>query len=315
MTKREALLLTAAAALGAVLAGLTEWGMVLRAGLGLIDGIGDGLRALSGLGYAGNLAAWAICLAAAGLPLGWLWYQRRRRRLYWEDALLLLAAQLLYSLYRLANRAALIGQETLELTGVWALAAGGALFATLAGYAVLRLLRRLEKEAGLSRLFRGLLTGAAALLVFLAVWGALSGFLAQAAAVTAGNTGDPAGAARTNGVGAVLTLLGLTPSFLGAAVLLWGARLARALEREPFGAETVELCRITAERCRRTAQCAILLCVGGNLLQLLLLPQLRKVSFTMTLPLVSVALSAALFLLCRYFQQGKAIHDDNQSII
>ena len=29
--------------------------------------------------------------------------------------------------------------------------------------------------------------------------------------------------------------------------------LARALEREPFGAETVELCRITAERCRRTA--------------------------------------------------------------
>ena len=162
MTKREALLLTAAAALGAVLAGLTEWGMGLRAGLGLIDGIGDGLRALSGLGYAGNLAAWAICLAAAGLPLGWLWYQRRRRRLYWEDALLLLAAQLLYSLYRLANRAALIGQETLELTGVWALAAGGALFATLAGYAVLRLLRRLEKEAGLSRLFRGLLTGAAA---------------------------------------------------------------------------------------------------------------------------------------------------------
>ena len=80
MTKREALLLTAAAALGAVLAGLTEWGMGLRAGLGLIDGIGDGLRALSGLGYAGNLAAWAICLAAAGLPLGWLWYQRRRRR-------------------------------------------------------------------------------------------------------------------------------------------------------------------------------------------------------------------------------------------
>lgn len=55
--------------------------------------------------------------------------------------------------------------------------------------------------------------------------------------------------------------------------------------------------------------------MGGNLLQLLLLPQLRKVSFTMTLPLVSVALSAALFLLCRYFQQGKAIHDDNQSII
>ena len=92
MTKREALLLTAAAALGAVLAGLTEWGMGLRAGLGLIDGIGDGLRALSGLGYAGNLAAWAICLVAAGLPLGWLWYQRRRRRLYWEDALLRLAA-------------------------------------------------------------------------------------------------------------------------------------------------------------------------------------------------------------------------------
>lgn len=160
-------------------------------------------------------------------------------------------------------------------------------------------------------MFRGLLTGAAALLVFLAVWGALSGFLAQAAAVTAGNTGDPAGAARTNGVGAVLTLLGLTPSFLGAAVLLWGARLAGHWSGT-LRAETVELCRITAERCRRTAQCAILLCVGGNLLQLLLLPQLRKVSFTMTLPLVSVALSAALFLLCRYFQQGKAIHDDNR---
>lgn len=70
MTKREALLLTAAAALGAVLAGLTEWGMGLRAGLGLIDGIGDGLRALSGLGYAGNLAAWAICLAGGRTAVG-----------------------------------------------------------------------------------------------------------------------------------------------------------------------------------------------------------------------------------------------------
>ena len=105
------------------------------------------------------------------------------------------------------------------------------------------------------------------------------------------------------------------PGLLSAATMVWGAELARALGREDFDREGVELCGRTAQACRILAQATVALAVSANLLQLLLLPLLHAVRPALSLPLVSLALSAGLMLLCRCLRRGQALQEDRDSII
>ena len=105
------------------------------------------------------------------------------------------------------------------------------------------------------------------------------------------------------------------PGFLSAVTMVWGAELARALGREDFDREGVELCGRTAQACRILAQATVALAVSANLLQLLLLPLLHAVRPALSLPLVSLALSAGLMLLCRCLQRGRELQEDSDSII
>ena len=70
---------------------------------------------------------------------------------------------------------------------------------------------------------------------------------------------------------------------------------------------------------RASASAAVLrsanMSLGVNLLQLLFSSALTTQHFAIQLPLTTLALSAALFLFCRYIQQGKALLDDSRSII
>ena len=95
----------------------------------------------------------------------------------------------------------------------------------------------------------------------------------------------------------------------------WGGRLARAMESAPFGKETVAEAESLSRRCGLVASSSVLLCAGGNLLQMLLFSQLRTTHFQVAFPFSTVLLSAALGLLCRYFRRAKAVSDDNQTII
>ena len=70
-----------------------------------------------------------------------------------------------------------------------------------------------------------------------------------------------------------------------------------------------------SRRCGLTASASVLLCAGGNLLQMLFFSQLRATHFQVAFPFSTVLLAAALGLLCRYFQRAKAVSDDNQTII
>ena len=98
-------------------------------------------------------------------------------------------------------------------------------------------------------------------------------------------------------------------------MLVWGGRLARAMESAPFGKETVAEAESLSRRCGLVASSSVLLCAGGNLLQMLLFSQLRTTHFQVAFPFSTVLLSAALGLLCRYFRRAKAVSDDNQTII
>lgn len=270
------------------------------------------LRDLSLSGPGGNLLAWALVLALSALPaLGLLWRGRRR-----ADWLLLLAgAEAFAGLYFWVNPALIFPPELAVIPGLeqgWALAAGCGVAGTLAAWALLRLLGALEQSP--AGLLPGLLRWASA------VYGALAGAssvldaLRAVETVSANNT-DQTRVMSSAALLWTLAVLKLIPSILGAWALLWGGELSRALDQDPFAGGTVALAESVARRCAWAARWALLTAVGCNLLQLICAPAVASVSFSVYLPLGTLALCAALLVLCRYFRRAKAVSDDNESII
>ncbi len=301
-------------------------GAVMAAALPLeaLPAFGRWLRDLSLSGPAGNLAAWGIALALTALPaLGLLWRGRRR----WDWLLALAAGEIFAGVFFLVNPTLLHpGMDSEAVGTMWALAAAGSTAATLLAWAVLRGLGQLERTTG--RAMEGLLLGAALLLGWLAAWSQGADLLDKIRAWS--QCGDLAAGIRaaaesntapglilwpTYLVLCLLAAADLIPELLGCAALVWGGRLARAMEEDPFGEETVAEAGRLSRRCGLTASASVLLCAGGNLLQMLFFSQLRATHFQVAFPFSTVLLAAALGLLCRYFQRAKAVSDDNQTII
>lgn len=270
------------------------------------------LRSLSLSGPAGNALAWVLVLALSALPaLGLL--RRGRRRTDW--LLLLAGGEILAGLYFWVNPALIFPAELSGIPGLeqgWALAAGCGAAGTLAAWALLRLLGGLERSP--AGLLPGLLRWASAAYGALAGASGVLSVLRAIEKVSAGNTAQAR--VMTSAVLLwVLAAIELIPSILGAWTLLWGGELVSALERDPFAGETVALAEAVARRCAWTARAALLTAVGCNLLQLLCVPVAASVSVSVYLPVGTLALCAALLVLCRYFRRAKAVSDDNDSII
>ena len=288
-------------------------GAVMAAALPLeaLPAFGRWLRDLSLSGPAGNLAAWGIALALTALPaLGLLWRGRRR----WDWLLALAAGEIFAGVFFLVNPTLLHpGMDSEAVGTMWALAAAGSTAATLLAWAVLRGLGRLERTTG--RTMEVLLLGAAVLLGWLAAWSQCADLIAELRAAAESNTAPGLILWPTYLVLCLLAAADLIPELLGCAALVWGGRLARAMEEDPFGEETVAEAGRLSRRCGLTASASVLLCAGGNLLQMLFFSQLRATHFQVAFPFSTVLLAAALGLLCRYFQRAKAVSDDNQTII
>ena len=231
------------------------------------------------------------CPAPAGTPpsalpaLGLL----RRGRCRWDWLLPLASLQILAGLYFLVNPTLL--DTPLDASRLWGLTAAAGTGATLAAWAVLRGLERLEAA---SHTLAALLDGAGCLLLCLAVWNRAAGLCETIRSVTEGNTAIPADQLfPTYASLTLLAIAGLIPQVLSCLVLLWGGDLARAMEAAPFSGDSV----------------------AGNAAQMLLFSSLRHISTMVSFPVETVLLAAALGLLCRYIQGAKAVNDDNASII
>ena len=318
MNRRNLFLVAGAALLGGALAvlggllGRTEAADVLSAP---VRWIGAGLRELSLSGFWGNLAAWFLAFLVCALPgLLALWSGRWKGSRGTEDWLLALMVPVLFALVFFGVNPTLLSQP-FDL--IFPLAAGGCLLSLLIAWLVLKLLRGMEdcSQQRLLGALQPLLVGGAMVLAFGVAAGQLAEFMAQRENIFQGNTGDPEGAFFTSAVLLVLVLLELTPYVMGAFTLLWGAELARAMEAELFGAAAVELCTRTALGCRFVVQATVLISVFTNLLQLSLMAVMKSTSFSAYIPLFPLILAGTLFLLCRLMEKGRALQEDNDSII
>ena len=272
--------------------------------------LGERLRSWSLYSPGGNAAAWAVVLALTALPmLGLLWRPRRR----WDLLLPLASAELFAGLYLLVNPT-LVSTEYPAGDAI-AMAMAGSVSATALAWAVLRWLAESENSPSLGITLERLLKWSAVIIGWLAAWSHGGSALEKIHAVAAGNTGPGIVLWPTNAAIALLAIADCVPTLLGCAMLLWGGKLARLLEADPFGEDTVALAERVSRSCGRVAAASLLVCVGGNVAQFLLLPVLRDVSFSVSLPLLTVLLAISLDLLCRYLRRAKEVSDDNESII
>ena len=274
--------------------------------------LGRWLRELSLSGPGGNAAAWAVVLALAALPaLGLLW----RGRCRWDWLLALAGGEILGGLFFLVNPTLLgVPLEGEPAAKLWGLTVAGGTGTVLLAWAVLRWLRALERGAS-GRSVERLLSWAALLAGALAILAQGLDLAGKLQNVASSNTAPGLDLVPTYLTLCLLAAADLIPELLGCAVLVWGGRLARAMESAPFGKETVAEAESLSRRCGLAASASVLLCAGGNLLQMLFFSQLHATHFQVAFPFSTMLLAAALGLLCRYFRRAKAVSDDNDTII
>ncbi len=274
--------------------------------------LGLWLRELSLSGGPGNAWAWAIAAFLTALPaLGLLW----RGRSCWDWLLLLASLEIFGGLYFLVNPTLLHPLAWEDMGRLWSLAVSGGVSSTLLGWAALRGLGRTGRARSLGQTLERLLSWSAVLLGWLAAWSQGADLLDQIRILQAGNTHPDTNLTPTLCVLCLLAAANLIPTLLGCAALRWGGTLARVLETTPFSEETVALAETLSRRCGQIAAASVLLCAGGNLLQMLLFPMLYSVRLRVGFPFATVLLAVGLRLLCRYFRQAKAVSDDNETII
>lgn len=272
--------------------------------------VGRGLRALSLSGFGGDLLAWLVVLLVSGAPLLLLIRIGKKGR-GMEDLLLGLMAPVIFCwLFYLANPTQL-GETAAQ---IFPLAGGCTVLSMGAAWLVLKLLRGLDgaPTQRLAAAFGALLSGCALLCAFSVAYGGAAGVAAQWAWVVEGNT-DLGGL--TLPVLIVLGVLNAAPGLLVAVTMVWGSELAPVLGGGTFDQAGAELCGRVALACKTAAQATVTLTVFANLLQLALVGEMLSASFSITLPLFSLAASAGLFLLCRCLQRGAVLQEDNDSII
>lgn len=278
--------------------------------------LGYGLRLLSLSGAAGNALAIVLYVLLCLVPAGALLVLRRKRPLAGEDSLLVLLTVVLFPvLYCMVNPGVLpapwgtLGTGCLELLG-------GAVYAILLAYAVLRLLRRFLAADGpaLRRYGRLLWRVLAVIFVYLAFGSCFRELLSGWDQVLAGNQGNESVLTAT-GLLLVLRWLGAAlPYLLAAWVALTAWDLTAALET----GETQQILP-TAERlsrrCAGSLAATVVVTVVLDLLQLWFLRVLYAVHISVYLPVLPLALVLGVLLLVQVIRENRRLQDDNDLFI
>lgn len=280
--------------------------------------LGRTLRALSLSGPAGNILAVVLYVLMCLLPAALLLRRGLRRELRPEDALLgLMSALLFFQMYMMVNPTLLpgvLGMAGAEPMGGAVL--GGVFYSLLAAYLLFRFLRlcmTADREL-LGRCCQGVLILLAAALILAAFGLGPARLMADIDSLREANSGSGG-----LGLSCAVLVLGCLADAAVCLLDLWvldlAGRLLGCWLRSAYSQETVQAAVDLAGRGVKALCAAVLISLGYQLLQLLMMPRLRTVNMEMEIPLFSVALVLAALLLARLMREGKRIKDDNDLFI
>ena len=318
---KKSLFVPVLAAAAAALAALCFAGVIDGSPLPLITGVpwmqlAALLRKLSLGSGTGNVLAIVLYAAVSLLPLLALALIRRKRPWAAEDLLLAaLSALLFYGLYTLINPGRLAAMYGVKTAGV---ITGLVIWGMLAGYGLLRLVRRLfgKEDRAMWRAAAAVLWILALLFVYAVFGGELGRLLASVRTLRDGNTGAEAGLLRRSELWLVLQYMAeALPLLLNVWVI--GAMLAllRQMADAPWSEASLAAADKLGRRCGVTLAATVVVQLVMAVAQLLVAPSVLQSNLSLSLPLGALTFTLAALILSRLLRRGKALQDDNDLFV
>jgi len=290
---------------------------------------GQGLSMLAGTGRFGFALALTLYAFLVLLPLYALARIRARRDWKAEDTLLGLCSLAVAG--ALFPRGWVAYWSTSAETLFPRLAWQWLLFALLAGWVVLRLLRRFSDGGTqeLLKLFRVLLGLAAAYFVFAVFFAEFAGLLTAIDTLKAGNTAFtadtllPAAADITGSKSLAFSYIVLAlrfgakslPTLFAAATAYFAIGLLDTMEDGAFTQESAAYAPKLAAWCVKVLKLSVLLALAVNLLQAVCAPLILSTSISIPLPVLELCFVLAALLGARLIASNVALAADNDLFI
>lgn len=290
---------------------------------------GQGLSMLAGTGRFGFALALTLYAFSALLPLYALARIRARRDWKAEDTLLGLCSLAVAG--ALFPRGWVTYWSTSAETLFPRLAWQWLLFALLAGWVVLRLLRRFSDGGTqeLLKLFRVLLGLAAAYFVFAVFFVEFAGLLTAIDTLKAGNTAFtadtllPAAGNITGSKSLAFSYIVLAlrfgakslPTLFAAATAYFAIGLLDTMEDGAFTQESAAYAPKLAAWCVKVLKLSVLLALAVNLLQAVCAPLILSTSISIPLPVLELCFVLAALLGARLIASNVALAADNDLFI
>ena len=290
---------------------------------------GQGLSMLAGTGRFGFALALTLYAFLALLPLYALARIRARRDWKAEDTLLGLCSLAVAG--ALFPRGWVAYWSTSAETLFPRLAWQWLLFALLAGWVVLRLLRRFSDGGTqeLLKLFRVLLGLAAAYFVFAVFFAEFAGLLTAIDTLKAGNTAFtadtllPAAADITGSKSLAFSYIVLAlrfgakslPTLFAAATAYFAIGLLDTMKDGAFTQESAAYAPKLAAWCVKVLKLSVLLALAVNLLQAVCAPLILSTSISIPLPVLELCFVLAALLGARLIASNVALAADNDLFI
>lgn len=290
---------------------------------------GQGLSMLAGTGRLGFALALTLYAFLVLLPLYALARIRARRDWKAEDTLLGLCSLAVAG--ALFPRGWVAYWSTSAETLFPRLAWQWLLFALLAGWVVLRLLRRFSDGGTqeLLKLFRVLLGLAAAYFVFAVSFVEFAGLLTAIDTLKAGNTAFtadallPAAADITGSKSLAFSYIVLAlrfgakslPTLFAAATAYFAIGLLDTMENGAFTQESAAYAPKLAAWCVKVLKLSVLLALAVNLLQAVCAPLILSTSISIPLPVLELCFVLAALLGARLIASNVALAADNDLFI
>lgn len=295
--------------------------------------IGMGLRSLSLSGGAGNAAAVVLYAVICLLPVAVLLWLYQKQKLCAADALLGLLSVVLFAVMYMMVNPGLIADlaKVEEGIAVGEAVLGGAVYAVVFGYLILRLLR-LFTRSNADTLGRGitvLLCLAAAVFVFAAFGSSFGELLIAIRSLSEANTGAgfPLDSLMQEGslldISLTVSIFFLClryaadalPYLFNVVILFRAIRLLSALRENRFSQRTVHEAAQLSCLCVRFLTVTVLLNLVVNLLQILFARWILSLHTSLIIPVFSVAFVLAALLLSRFFAEDKQLKEENDLFV
>lgn len=277
-----------------------------------------GLRLMSLRGGAANTAAIVLYVVVCLLPLLILLLIRRKRQLAGCDVLLGILSPVLFAvLYLMINPGLYVHFDNVITHSFFHAMLGLVADSILVGY-IITLLLRLFSHADRSRLERcmSVLLGVLCVVFVYAAFGAgLRSLLDSFADFRASNTGTVRTLALDLAFLTVQYLVNALPYVLDLVIAFAALRLLHQLAEDRYAQATVTAAERLARTCAAALKIIVTVNIAFNLLQLALVNRLRTLSFSLNLPILSVAFALAALLLAQFIRENKQLKDDNNLFI